>query len=158
MKVKKYLQILFYVILVGLGIAITVSQLTDPLYSSSELEQMQKMHISYDKVIEQLGSNYFSEDGMIYGWDSYEITSDTEFYVIVKLISPDAVYTDFEVGSMFHRLKPTKEEKGSNDYSLLIQNDQMYIRFELSDSVHSKAEGKKIFKEQVEKYLNQIAE
>ena len=158
MKGKKYLRIIFYVVLVGLGIAITVLPLKDPLYSSSELEQMQKMRISYDKVIEQLGSNYFSEDGMIYGWDSYEIASDIDFYVMVKLISPDTVYSDFEVGSMFHRLKPTEEKKGSNEYSLFIRNDQMYIRFELSDHVHSKAEGKKIFKEQVEKYLNQIAE
>ena len=158
MKSKKYLRIVVGVVLVGLMIAIAVSQFTDPLYSGRELEQMEKMHISYDKVIEQLDSNYFSEDGMIYGWDSYEIASDIDFYVMVKLISPNAVYTDFEVGSMFHRLKPTEEKKGSNSYSLLIRNDQMYIRFEFSDHIHSKAEGKKIFKEQVEKYLNQITE
>jgi hypothetical protein len=158
MKSKKYLRIVFYVVLVGLMIAIAVSQFTDPLYSGRELEQMETMRLSREKIIEGLGSNYFDEDGIISDWNVYDITPGTEFYVRVKLKSSDAVYTDFEVESLFYRLNPTSEKKGSNEYTLFIQNDQLYIRFELSDHVHSKSEGKKIFKEQVEKYLNQITE
>ena len=158
MKIKKYLRIVLGVVLVGLMIAIAVSQFTDPLYSGRELKQMETMRLSREKIIEELGSNYFDEDGIISGWNVSDITSETEFYVRIKLLSPDAVYTDFEVESLFHRLKPTSEEKGSNEYTLQIQNDKLYIRFELSDHVHSKSEGTKIFKEQVEQYLNQIAE